>query len=242
MVGFLKCKCAFCIFIHRCLVKWCPLYYLKKKLNGTTKNCWDLSFTAGYTFLPFCWISQKNHKTTQIFIHFLRHKISQDVMCIFKGNMSCVTQKGPQWPESLSYQKKDGHAWPHQPFFWYDTNFFEILFLNLCIFFYAPILLSVWQRLRTLETFSCDAAHISCLQLSHFSLKSEFSSSCLSFECQKQIISCYIKLRRGKFTMSTEFLRDSIRKPSENPKQTLERIFSGDFCYPHKGRFINYGV
>ena len=90
---------------------------------------------------------------------------------------------------------------------------------------HAPILLLVWQRLRTLEALLCDAAHISCLQLSHFSLKSEFSSSCLSFECQKQIISCYIKLRRGKFPMSTEFLRDSIRKPSEN----IGKIFFREF-------------
>ena len=26
---------------------------------------------------------------------------------------------------SLSYQKKDGRAWPHPSFFWYDTDFIE---------------------------------------------------------------------------------------------------------------------
>ncbi len=31
-------------------------------------------------------------------------------------------RKGPYCPESLSYQKKDGRAWPRQPFFWYNTD------------------------------------------------------------------------------------------------------------------------
>ncbi len=36
-------------------------------------------------------------------------------------------------PESVSNQKKDGHAWPRPSFCWYDTDF---LFFFLAIFFY----------------------------------------------------------------------------------------------------------
>ncbi len=37
--------------------------------------------------------------------------------------MDGATQKGPLWPESLSYQKKDGRAGPRPPFFWFYTDF-----------------------------------------------------------------------------------------------------------------------
>ncbi len=40
-----------------------------------------------------------------------------------RPHLGCVLQKGPQCPESLSYQKKDGRAGPRPPFFWYDTDF-----------------------------------------------------------------------------------------------------------------------
>ncbi len=36
-----------------------------------------------------------------------------------------VTRKQTLRSQSLSYQKKDGHAWPRPPFFWYDTYFSE---------------------------------------------------------------------------------------------------------------------
>ncbi len=36
-----------------------------------------------------------------------------------------VTRKQTLWSLSLSYQKKDGRAWPQPSFFWYDTDFLE---------------------------------------------------------------------------------------------------------------------
>ncbi len=30
-------------------------------------------------------------------------------------------QKGPLWPESVSYQKNNGCAWPRPSFSWYET-------------------------------------------------------------------------------------------------------------------------
>ena len=39
--------------------------------------------------------------------------------------MTCVTRKQTLRPLSLSYQKKDGRAWPRPSFFWYDTDFLE---------------------------------------------------------------------------------------------------------------------
>ncbi len=43
----------------------------------------------------------------------------------FKHNLklSCVTSKQTLRYLSLSYQKKDGRAWPRPSFFWYDTDF-----------------------------------------------------------------------------------------------------------------------
>ncbi len=38
------------------------------------------------------------------------------------NHMMCVTRKHTLRSLSLSYQKKDGRAWP---FFWYDTDFLE---------------------------------------------------------------------------------------------------------------------
>ncbi len=37
----------------------------------------------------------------------------------------CVTRKQTLRSLSLSYQKKDGRAWPRSSFFWYDTDFLE---------------------------------------------------------------------------------------------------------------------
>ena len=39
--------------------------------------------------------------------------------------LAVSSKKVPKWPESLSYQKKDGHAGPCPSFFWYDTDFLE---------------------------------------------------------------------------------------------------------------------
>ncbi len=36
--------------------------------------------------------------------------------------MTRVTRKQTLRSLSLSYQKKDGRAWPHPSFFWYDTD------------------------------------------------------------------------------------------------------------------------
>ncbi len=36
--------------------------------------------------------------------------------------MTCITRKQTLWSLSLSYQKKDGRAWPRPSFFWYDTD------------------------------------------------------------------------------------------------------------------------
>ncbi len=44
-------------------------------------------------------------------------------------------KKVPNVIASLSYQKKDGCAWPRSPFFWYDTNFLEYFFY-FCLFFF----------------------------------------------------------------------------------------------------------
>ncbi len=44
--------------------------------------------------------------------------------------MGRVTRKCPLCPESFSYQKKDGRAWPHPPFFWYDTDFSKKIKIN----------------------------------------------------------------------------------------------------------------
>ena len=40
-----------------------------------------------------------------------------------KVKLGGVKHKGPLCPESLSYQKKDGRAWPRPSFFSYDTDF-----------------------------------------------------------------------------------------------------------------------
>ena len=68
---------------------------------------------------------------------------------------------------------------PRLPFFWYDTDFldfFEKKILKIFKFFFffffflksqgAPVLLLVWQRLRTLGTFSRNTAHLSLSQKS----------------------------------------------------------------------------
>ncbi len=39
------------------------------------------------------------------------------------ARMTCVTRKQTLRSLSLSYQKKDGRAWPRASFFWYDTDF-----------------------------------------------------------------------------------------------------------------------
>ncbi len=92
--------------------------------------------------------------------------------------LDCVTRKGPLYPESLSYQKKDGCTCPRPPFFWYDAelkkklgeknwekkfqNFFKRK--NLKSWCHtkrsAPVLLLVWQWLRTSGTFSCNSAQL----------------------------------------------------------------------------------
>ena len=73
----------------------------------------------------------------------------------------------------VSSQKKEGQV----TFFWYDTmdtDFLDILciFLNLLfksvsyqkkdkqVTFLYLVFILLWQRLRPLETFSCDAAHL----------------------------------------------------------------------------------
>ncbi len=38
-------------------------------------------------------------------------------------NLTCATRKQTLRSLSLSYQKKDGRAWPRPSFFWHDTNF-----------------------------------------------------------------------------------------------------------------------
>ena len=39
--------------------------------------------------------------------------------------MMRVTRKQSSRSLSLSYQKKDGHAWPYPFFYWYDTDSLE---------------------------------------------------------------------------------------------------------------------
>ncbi len=88
-------------------------------------------------------------------------------LCI-KYFMGCIMQKGPECPESWSYQQKDGRTGPRPPFFWYDTDFLEFFFFKflICFFFQkkskksVATLLLVWQRLRTLGTFSRNAAQL----------------------------------------------------------------------------------
>ncbi len=43
--------------------------------------------------------------------------------CMRISDMTQITRKQTLRSLSLSYQKKDGRAWPHPSFFWYDTNF-----------------------------------------------------------------------------------------------------------------------
>ncbi len=43
-------------------------------------------------------------------------------LCINANDVGGAMQKGPLWPESVSYQKKDGRAGPRPPFFWYDND------------------------------------------------------------------------------------------------------------------------
>ncbi len=40
-------------------------------------------------------------------------------------------------PESLSYQKKDRHAWPRPPFFWYDTDFLDFFWKKIFKTFFS---------------------------------------------------------------------------------------------------------
>ncbi len=78
--------------------------------------------------------------------------------------MGCVKPKGSWCPESLLYQKKDGHAWPRPSVFWYDTDFSKKKKKKIKKFFFQNFQKKnlksqchklVWQRLRTLGTFLC---------------------------------------------------------------------------------------
>ncbi len=67
-------------------------------------------------------------------------QVSQNLLFIIWAT-SC--KKVPNvLPESLSYQKKDGRAWPHPPFLRYDTDFLDFFlncfFIYLYIFFFSP--------------------------------------------------------------------------------------------------------
>ncbi len=91
------------------------------------------------------------------------------------AQVGSITRKGPLWPESLPYQKNDGHAWP-RPFFWYDTNVSQ-KDSNLCsnknknkqkvgvipkegwVRPHASILLLVWHQLMPLGTFLHNAMY-----------------------------------------------------------------------------------
>ncbi len=44
-------------------------------------------------------------------------------------------RKGPLWPESVSYQKRDGRAGPRPSFSWYDTDFLDFFEKKNLIFF-----------------------------------------------------------------------------------------------------------
>ncbi len=46
-------------------------------------------------------------------------------------HLTRVTRKQTLRSLSLSYQKKDGRAWPCPSFFWHDTDFFENLFYDV---------------------------------------------------------------------------------------------------------------
>ncbi len=117
---------------------------------------------------------------------------------LYRAQMDHVT---PKWPESVSYQKTYGRAWPCLSYFWYDTDFLDFviffiflksrchakekwwahcttllvwhqileffsIFCHLKLVPYQkmdwrilPILLLVWQWLRPLGTFLCEAVH-----------------------------------------------------------------------------------
>ncbi len=53
------------------------------------------------------------------------HNMHQQFMQLQVGD---ITREDLYCPESLSYQKKDGHAWLHPSFFWYDTDFLDFFF------------------------------------------------------------------------------------------------------------------
>ncbi len=92
---------------------------------------------------------------------------------------------------SLSYQNKDGRVllvW-HQLF-----NFFFFFFLKNSFFFQVGVIPKegwmVWQWLRTLETFSCNAAQV-CTGL--FTLRSATSSHafclvCFDLRCKRDVL------------------------------------------------------
>ena len=63
------------------------------------------------------------------------------------------------WPESLSYQKKDRREWLRPSLFWYDTDFSKKKKSKKQLSYHwawpcMPLPLLVWQRLRTLAILS----------------------------------------------------------------------------------------
>ncbi len=55
----------------------------------------------------------------------LIHPTKQPTGELCHRNVRCVTRTQTLRSLSLSYQKKDGRAWPRRSFFWYDTDFLE---------------------------------------------------------------------------------------------------------------------
>ena len=74
--------------------------------------------------------------------------------------MTCVTRKQTLRSLLLSYQKKDGQAWPHPSFFWYDTDFSEVDSADI-----IDYILLVWQWQRPQGLFSRDASHVLQVQM-----------------------------------------------------------------------------
>ena len=66
---------------------------------------------------------------------------SDGFMACTNTNRLCVTRKGSLLPESVPYQKKDGHAWPRLPFFWHDIDFLDFFLGGGGFFFFGNLLI-----------------------------------------------------------------------------------------------------
>ncbi len=147
---------------HRSLFWWQCTQILRsgclKIPDSTNNDLLKVKSGSAYETLIQCMIIWKNRLECQgqDATESLNKFKMQTSIIQSSSHMCGVSWKGPQCPESLSYQKKDWCEWPCSSFFCYDTDFSKNNLKSWC----HTILLLEWQRLRPLGAFSWNAPHI----------------------------------------------------------------------------------